>query len=1602
MVTGLSDPKEKAKVTAPGYYDGLAAQLDAILNKADYKSHAEFIDALNKFIIENHISDKPIAYTEQVPDFASWNIGCGEKWVSPERLVGVDAKKDADPNPTKDDSVAHEARMKLAAKIAQGIQNKDIRGNKIGNIAIQEAPKDENDKFYRAAGVKPHGAAKGNIRLAGGGEPVDLVNDPDGKKIADLAKAKGIASHEYQVLKVGGKYVVNIHLDSKMASSQEYKDRVDFLKGLVGVSPQVVVMGDSNLREVNKILERNDGSYPGCAACFGIHGAAAQDVIMQQGVKPTYQAGWDAARPAVDPAAAAPSPVPFRAGELAATMSKIALEDIKEAVIVGDVKAEDLNVDELAKTMSAEDIAKLAADVPGFKAKAPAGPVPPAKAENFKPFRLDYKPIPKPDPPVTPDKQTLYDKAVKDEAIRQAKEILARVKKELEADPSKKVGIIYSANNGQIAPIHRANADGSGISGIDDVNQAAVMREVENLLKQDENKDLKGKFQIMPIATLDDSRDPIPPGDPKWKEYLDRDLAYIDKFIAGGGVLLGWQNQDANDEKPKQKFAIGGGVAGPLPDAVNDRIQGHLLGLQGKRPAPVAALPFVMINDQKVAPFKKPDGRYGGFANTTNQYPVRQEVELDGKKVTFKWPSSEHAYHAQKLINLSNLLPKDDPQYAEKQAAILDALKQIEKTQAESGQEFLPRDHFDPIARSLISRVPALGEPTKDSDGKSLLNSKGQPITPLDAFNSNCVGGNFAKQEAFMREVIKLKLEQNRELKDLAMKMAREGIMPIEYSTKDSKWASGPDGKGGNLLGILILEEGIELLKKNKEKPHESIMAPGVVRWLYRQIQEKGVDALSHDNLAKRAGEMERPVPPKPAKPSSAISAEDKAAEEKLAKERAKLEGLAKEAAEAEKRAAELERQAADKAKLAEEAEARAAKAEATAKSKEEEVARLGQAKSEAAQKLQDVSKHKDSTDLGLEKAIGERNRFQRLSTGLEENEIKRKKMEEGVLKLKGVFEGDKANADNQKAYEEAQAAYDAFVGPDGEYGKAKKLYDDFVKGKDPVELKKELEENVSKLKSDQTEASKSEAEAKEQLSRLESQIASLQVEANTAKTEATKLRSEADGLKKPANQAAKDATDARQAAKDAAQKVEDQKKVVDKAKSPTSTPEDEAKKQAEEQKEASQKEAERQKRQQEQEAARKLQFAELYSDKINWPRDKWVNVYNSQNKDKDDPDCGVLRMAGEKKDLKFPPGTYRHPKHGNSFDIKYGEDGSVKPIPPKSYGEFNKEGYSAAMDFLAGALGASTIVISLPSTNPMMKDFNKQQLRELLALAHEKGLAVEFDKQTMAFLDTLSPKEKDRFMRAHDLLKQNQLKNEVLMGYDDKNQYNKAINDAKKPVIPGGPDEVKTLKDELDNKKDTDEKLGVLDKQLGNIDKALDAVREQNERLLAMQLAVNGLMADPKKFADYHRENVYRTKWLRFKDFIRPNVRENLKDFQNFEKGIKALEEKIEKSKSARDELISAIEAKMDKLEKLAAECKKGLDDLKSKKDPDPDKQKKIEDKIQKLEKKLAEVDEKLKNGKVEVQKLKKEEQELKQKFVEAKEAAAEQFKQKSTASPT
>jgi predicted NAD-dependent protein-ADP-ribosyltransferase YbiA (DUF1768 family) len=253
-------------------------------------------------------------------------------------------------------------------------------------------------------------------------------------------------------------------------------------------------------------------------------------------------------------------------------------------------------------------------------------------------------------------------------------------------------------------------------------------------------------------------------------------------------------------------------------------------------------LPFIVVSGVKVAPFKhfgkKP---YGPLVNTSplGVHAINQSVNIHGQQLNFNWPSSEQAFHAQKFLRLKTKYAANHPM----QGVIDQALHAIEIVKPKNGKTFLPRDDFDPIKNWLASQLGTdmlTLDRWSDSDYHSMHNPQGG----LD-YSKN-PPEPFTRQ--FMKDVIRMKLEQHADLKQLAMDMAEQGILPIEVSRFDMNWASGENGLGKNMLGEIILELGNEyVLAKN---PHYQLPIPNP-KWTYEQLQRTHAHLIAHDNLDK-------------------------------------------------------------------------------------------------------------------------------------------------------------------------------------------------------------------------------------------------------------------------------------------------------------------------------------------------------------------------------------------------------------------------------------------------------------------------------------------------------------------------------------------------------------------------------------------------------------------------------------------------------------------------------------------------------------------------------------------------------------------------------
>ncbi|KTD42481.1 hypothetical protein [Legionella quateirensis] len=254
-------------------------------------------------------------------------------------------------------------------------------------------------------------------------------------------------------------------------------------------------------------------------------------------------------------------------------------------------------------------------------------------------------------------------------------------------------------------------------------------------------------------------------------------------------------------------------------------------------------LPHVLINNQKIALFKHFDYFYGPLINTTplGKFRVPQTVRINDEVLIFIWNSSEQAYHAQKILHLKSKLSANDA----RQQLLTTALWSIHNFSGKNS--FLPEDYKN-IVDELTQNYPwHFGETKKDFDRlcDAHFHVKYNPAG----------GSNPLTQEPytleFMRTVLRLKLDANPNLKHMVMQLAGEGILPIEVSRHDYNWASGPDGSGLNMLGILILEEGNRLLAE-----HGYSLTIADPRGAYSALQKSHRHQLSHDILEPQQNQL--------------------------------------------------------------------------------------------------------------------------------------------------------------------------------------------------------------------------------------------------------------------------------------------------------------------------------------------------------------------------------------------------------------------------------------------------------------------------------------------------------------------------------------------------------------------------------------------------------------------------------------------------------------------------------------------------------------------------------------------------------------------------
>ena len=236
-------------------------------------------------------------------------------------------------------------------------------------------------------------------------------------------------------------------------------------------------------------------------------------------------------------------------------------------------------------------------------------------------------------------------------------------------------------------------------------------------------------------------------------------------------------------------------------------------------------------NSFRISPFKFEGHGDGAFINTTKknaQYSVTQTITLPNSiPRILTWPSSEHAFHAQKVIDYIMKNPGDK----EILAPMLDDIINAKLV----NDEFLPRDCYDPIAikyANLMKLSPENGDRFDWAIAKK-----------FEASNQN--PAHVALNRKRMERVLKLKCDQHPGLKEKAKLYALHRIMPIEVSRYDETWASGGRGSGSNVLGILILELGNAYLAAEGRSHEITIQDPSQ----YYADNFLNKLEVAHDNL---------------------------------------------------------------------------------------------------------------------------------------------------------------------------------------------------------------------------------------------------------------------------------------------------------------------------------------------------------------------------------------------------------------------------------------------------------------------------------------------------------------------------------------------------------------------------------------------------------------------------------------------------------------------------------------------------------------------------------------------------------------------------------
>ncbi|WP_115710643.1 hypothetical protein [Legionella sainthelensi] len=182
--------------------------------------------------------------------------------------------------------------------------------------------------------------------------------------------------------------------------------------------------------------------------------------------------------------------------------------------------------------------------------------MPSLRPNGIVPFQVDFK-------------KNGIDVSSKEQAII----ILDEVAK-LHADGAKTVGITYSANQSQTDKILDTYTKGDWQTGTIGSNQASVIFEIEKLLTETKYQHLQGVYRTIPITTMKYSNGRAMTAD---DPSVQKSIEHASEFMANGGILLGWRNQNT----PQGHLAIGGGVAANVQTLdqkhiINKWLQSHL------------------------------------------------------------------------------------------------------------------------------------------------------------------------------------------------------------------------------------------------------------------------------------------------------------------------------------------------------------------------------------------------------------------------------------------------------------------------------------------------------------------------------------------------------------------------------------------------------------------------------------------------------------------------------------------------------------------------------------------------------------------------------------------------------------------------------------------------------------------------------------------------------------------------------------------------------------------------------------------------------------------------------------------------------------------